>query len=176
MTDRSSHLAWQMCFLPPLVSTSGSGVWSLLSTGIFLLASSCSQNSSSCRVCRQEWSPASEILVFCSAFPTQLSGSITAIPLALAYPQTTRAHFPRNCGCPQFSSLHLSYKLCFTNTALSRTEKVRQLSSPCMLGFYFPKEHGTRQFLFTTGGKQLPRQPVLIWAILLWWPECTCRT
>lgn len=52
-------------------------------------------------------------------------------------------------------SLDLTMSSAF-QTAVSRTERVRQFSTPpCIRG---PKR--TCQFLFPVGGKQLPRQPV----------------
>lgn len=89
--------------------------------------------------------------------PTQLSDSITAIPLALGYPQTTRAHFPRNRGCPHLSSLDLAMSSAL-QTQLSPGQKRSDSFLPHDAWSLLLKR--TCQFLFPVGGKLLPRQPV----------------
>lgn len=152
-----------MCFLPPSVSTSSSAVWSLLSTGIFLLASSCSWNSGSCWVCRQEWSPTSEILVFCSAFPHSCQTPSQPFLQPWVIPKQYEHTSPGTVAVRVSRPYH---ELCFTNSCL-QDRKGQTV--------FYPTMHLWSQknmpVSVPCGRKAAPKTAGGPGSYLLWWPE-----
>lgn len=126
------------------------------------MASSCSRNSSSCWVCRQEWSPTSEILVFCSAFRHSC--------------QTPSQPFLQPWVTPK------QYEHTSPGTVAVRVSRPYQQLSPGQKGsdsflprhaFVVPKEHASFCSLWEESSSQDSRWTWVIPALMT--RVCTCR-